>query len=412
MLTVEEALAEMMKEARPLVPAERSLLDSRGCLLAENVAADADQPPFDKSLVDGYAVRSSDLESGAGRLKVGETVLAGHTPTRGLGPCEAAVIMTGAPLPAEADAVVMREYIRLAHEDQDIVVDAPAVRAGQNILRQGRICRQGEILLQSGTRLSPTSLGLLAAVGRTRVRVIPRPTLAILPTGDELVEPGQVPGPGQIRNSNAAMLEALAMGRDAIPSLCPIAPDEPAELHRVVQQCLTFDVLLLTGGVSAGQRDLVPDALERSGVRRVFHRVRMKPGKPLWFGIGPQRGEQPGTLVFGLPGNPASTLVGFLVFVQPALHVLAGQPGPAPGELCARINFEFLLRSDRATYLPARWVEPPAATGSSGPGVIEILDWAGSADLLGMARADGFVVLGAGDRVFQAGEIVRFLPLR
>jgi len=410
MLTVEEALAQVMKEARPLPPAERSLLDSRGCLLAENVAADADQPPFDKSLVDGYAVRISDLTFANRRLKLGETILAGHTPTRSLGPCEAAVIMTGAPLPAEADAVVMREYTRCVHED--VVVDAPDVRAGQNILRQGRICRQGELLLQSGNRLSPTSLGLLAAVGRTRVRVIPRPTLAILPTGDELVEPTRVPGPGQIRNSNAVMLEALAIGRDALPLVHSIAPDEPGELHRVVQECLDFDVLLVTGGVSAGQRDLVPAALERCGVRRVFHKVRMKPGKPLWFGIGPQRGEQPGTLVFGLPGNPASTLVGFLVFVEPALHILAGQPGPVPVELCARLDFEFLHRGDRATYRPARWVEPPAGTGSSGPGVIEILDWAGSADLLGMARADGFVVLGAGDRVFQAGEIVRFLPLR
>ncbi len=410
MLTVEEALAHVMKETGPLLPAERSLIESRGCLLAENVAADADQPPFDKSLVDGYAVRSSDLTSGDGRLKIGETVLAGHTPTRGLGPCEAAVIMTGAPLPPEADAVVMREYTRLVHED--ITVDAPEVRPGQNILRQGRICRQGEILLRSGSRLSPTSLGLLAAVGRTRVQVIPRPTLAILPTGDELVEPAQVPGPGQIRNSNAVMLEALAMGRNAFPCVFPIAPDETGKLHRVVQECLVFDVLLVTGGVSAGQRDLVPAALERSGVRRVFHKVRIKPGKPLWFGIGPQRGEQPGTLVFGLPGNPASTLVGFLVFVEPALRVLAGQPGTAPGELCARLDFEFLHLGDRATYLPARWVDRPAVIGAEVPGVIEILDWAGSADLLGMARADGFVVLGAGDRVFQAGEIVRFLPLR
>jgi len=410
MLTVEEALTLVMKEARPLPAAERSLLDSRGCLLDENVAADTDQPPFDKSLVDGYAVRISDLTSGGGRLKIGETILAGHTPTHGLGPCEAAVIMTGAPLPASADAVVMREHAHCVHED--LVVDAHEVRAGQNILRQGRVYHQGDILLQSGNRLSPTRLGLLAAVGRTRVRVIPRPTLAILPTGDELVEPAQSPGPGQIRNSNAVMLEALAIGRDAFPSVYPIAPDEPEELHRVVQECLAFDVLLVTGGVSAGERDLVPAALERCGVRRVFHKLRMKPGKPLWFGIGPQRGEQPGTLVFGLPGNPASTLVGFLVFVEPALHILAGHAGPAGAELSARLDFEFLHRSDRATYMPARWVLLPDGTGSSGPGVVEILDSAGSADLLAMARADGFVALGAGDRVFQAGEIVRFLPLR
>jgi molybdopterin molybdotransferase len=410
MLTVEEALALVMAQARPVTPAERSLFDSRDCRLAEDVAADSDQPPFDKALVDGYAVRVSDLTSGNRRLKRGETILAGQTPTRGLGSCEAAVIMTGAPLPAEADAVVMQEHTRSAHED--VVVDAPEVRTGQNILRRGRIYRLGDPLLRSGVQLSPSSLGLLASVGRTRVRVIPRPTLAILPTGDELVEPDQVPGPGQIRNSNAVMLEALAIDHHASARVYPIAPDEPGELRRVVQECLVFDVLLVTGGVSAGQRDLVPAALERLGVGQVFHKVRLKPGKPLWFGIGPRRGEHPGTLVFGLPGNPASALVGFMVFVVPALHVLAGRPGPIPAALEARLDAGFVHRGDRATYQPARWVEPRSETGASGLGVIQILDWAGSADLLGIARAEGFAVLGPGERVFQAGEIVRFLPLR
>jgi molybdopterin molybdotransferase len=318
--------------------------------------------------------------------------------------------MTGAPLPPEADAVVMREHTRIVQED--VLVDAPEVQAGQNILRKGRVYRQDDILLQSGSRLTPTRLGLLASVGRTRVRVIPRSTLAILPTGDELVEHAQVPGPGQIRNSNAVMLEALAIGQGVLPRVFPIAPDEPGELHRILQECLVFDVLLVTGGVSAGQRDLVPAALERSGVVRVFHKVRIKPGKPLWFGIGPRREERPGTLVFGLPGNPASTLVGFLLFVEPALRVLAGRPDPVPVELSARLDFEFIHRGAIATYRPARWVVLPSRSVSGVPGVIEILDWAGSADLLGMAKADGFVVLDTGDRVFQAGEIVRFLPLR
>jgi molybdopterin molybdotransferase len=410
MLTVEEALAQVLKQARPLPPAERALLDCRDHVLDEHVAAEADQPPFDKSLVDGYAVRVSDLTSGIGRLKIGETIVAGQIPSRSLGPCEAAVIMTGAPLPPEADAVVMREHTRIVRED--VMVDASAVRAGQNILCQGRVYHREEILLQPGARLTPTMLGLLASVGRTRVRVVPRPTVAILPTGDELVEPAQVPGPGQIRNSNAIMLEALAIGHGALPRVFPIVPDEPGELHRILHECLAFDVLLVTGGVSAGQRDLVPAALERSGVRQVFHKVRIKPGKPLWFGIGPPRGDRPGTLVFGLPGNPASTLVGFLVFAEPALRVLAGRPDRVPGELSARLNLEFIYRGDRATYRPARWVVPPSGIVSSDPGVVEILDWAGSADLLGIARADGFVVLDAGDRVFQAGEIVRFLPLR
>jgi molybdopterin molybdotransferase len=410
MLTVEEALAQVMQEVKPLPPVELALLDCRDLLLAEDVAADADQPPFDKSLVDGYAVRVADLNSSDRRLKIGETILAGQMPSHGLVPGQAAVIMTGAPLPADADAVVMREHTRIMHEE--LFVDDGAVRAGQNILRRGQVYRQQDILLQSGNLLNPSSLGLLASVGRSRVSVIPKPTLAILPTGDELVEPALAPGPGQIRNSNAVMLEARACGRTALARAFPIAPDETRELHRVLQACLAFDVALISGGVSAGQRDLVPAALEQSAVRRVFHKVRIRPGKPLWFGVGPPRGKQPGTLVFGLPGNPASSLVGFLVFVEPALRVLAGRPDQVPGELSVRLACEFFHRGDNATYRPARWVVPPSSTGPSAPGVIEIPDWAGSADLLSLARADGFAILEPGDRLFQAGEIVRFLPLR
>ncbi len=410
MLTVDEALALVMNDARPLPPAERTLIECLGCLLAENVAADADQPPFDKSLVDGYAVRAADLAATATRLSIGETVMAGQTPSRVLGPREAAVIMTGAPLPQEADAVVMLEHARVV--DHEVALDAREVRAGQNILHQGRVYGRGDLLLQSATVLSPTHLGLLASVGRPRARVMPRPRLAILPTGDELVEPDQIPGPGQIRNSNAAMLEALAVNHGAVPQVLPIAADERGLLHHRVQECLNYDLLLLTGGVSAGQLDLVPAVLEQCGVRRVFHKVRIKPGKPVWFGIGPQRGEHAGTLVFGLPGNPASTLVGFLVFVVPAIQALAGQPATGPWMLSVRLAFEFLNRGDRVTYWPARWLQLLAGAEAGVAGVVETLDWAGSADLLGMARADGFVVLGAGDRVFQAGEIVPFLPLR
>ena len=169
---------------------------------------------------------------------------------------------------------------------------------------------------------------------------------------------------------------------------------------------LAFDVLLLTGGVSAGQRDLVPAALEQCGVRSVFHKVRMKPGKPVWFGVGPPRGALPGTLVFGLPGNPASTLVGFLVFVAPALRACRSSPSRS-SRLRVRLAYEFFLRGDRATYWPAQWLEQAGSGESGGVGLVETLDWAGSADLLGMARADGFVVL-RGDGFSRQEKFVLF----
>ena len=268
----------------------------------------------------------------------------------------------------------------------EVQLDDTGLQPGQNLLRKGRICRAGDTLLPAGSILNPPALGLLASVGRTRVWVVPRPRLTIVPTGDELVEPDQVPGPGQIRNSNAVMFEALAMDHGALPRVLPIAPDEPAGLRDILEQGLQADVLVVTGGVSAGQRDLVPAVLEQLGVTRVFHKVRLKPGKPLWFGLGPRRGEGMATLVFGLPGNPVSGLVGFLLFIKPAPRVLAGRPGYMPEPESLRLGSMFVQRGDRPTYHPARRVE---RSGIPGAGVIEIMEWAGSADLVAVARADG-----------------------
>jgi molybdopterin molybdotransferase len=407
MLTVEDALALVTEQAKPLPAVDSPLAESRGCRLAEDVAADADQPSFTKSLVDGYAVCSDDLDGSDHRLRLGETILAGKIPTRSLEPGEAAAIMTGAPLPPRADAVVMHERARASAGE--IVIDRGEVRPGTNVLHRGRICRAGQRILPAGSLLTPAVLGLLASVGRSRMRVIPNPRLAIVPTGDELVELEKVPGPGQIRNSNAVMLEALAIECGASAWVAPIARDEPEELRRILQPGLAFDVLVVTGGVSAGQRDLVPAALSGLGVKNIFHRVRLKPGKPLWFGVGPTRVGGAGTLVFGLPGNPVSSLMGFLLFIRPALQLLAGRP-LVPGELKqVQLGKPFVHRGDRPTYHPARWAEPQATCAQ--PRVIETMEWVGSADLLGLAGADGFAVFPAGDRVFDAGEIVRFLPL-
>jgi molybdopterin molybdotransferase len=407
MLTVEDARNRVIQQARRLPPAPCPLSESRDCLLAEDVVADLDQPPFDKSLVDGFAVRSADLATGNRRLRLGETILAGQNPTRPLGPLEAATIMTGAPLPSQADAVVMHERTKSA--DDVVLIELDTVQAGQNVLLRGQICRAGDAVLAAETRLTPPRLGLLASVGKARVAIVPRPSVAVIPTGDELVELDQIPAPGQIRNSNAIMLEAMARQQGALPRVFPIARDEPAELEQSLRAGLDFDVLTISGGVSAGQRDLVPAALERLGVRRIFHKVRVKPGKPLWFGVGPERGERPGTLVFGLPGNPVSSLVGFLLFVQPCLQILAGLEARRPESCEGALAATYVHRGDRPTYHPARLARKEA--DPTAMALIETLDWAGSADLLGLACAEGFALFPPGDRVFEAGEIVRFLRL-
>lgn len=407
MLTVAEALAMVIEQARPLPAEVRPLREIRGCRLAEEVSADADQPPFTRSLVDGYAVRSADFQGATRRLKVVETIIAGRMPGRALQPGEAAAIMTGAPLPTGADTVVMHENTQRMTDE--VEVEARHGEAGKNFQERGRIYREGELILPWGSLLSPACLALLASVGRIHVRIVPRPHVAIVPTGDELVEPDQVPGPGQIRNSNAVMLEAL-VAEQGSAWVSAIAPDEPGMLKEQLGKGLEDDVLVVSGGVSVGERDLVPAALLELGVRQIFHKVRLKPGKPLWFGNGPRRGDRPGTLVFGLPGNPISGLVGFLLFIRPALQLLAGHPLPSSDSMVVRLGNRFVQKGNRPTYHPARMVE--RSRGPGGQPEIETLDWAGSADLLGIARADGLAVFPEGDRVFQPGEIVPFLPLR
>jgi molybdopterin molybdotransferase len=416
MLTVEEALKAVLDRARPLPPRRVPLAEANFHVLAEDVAADIDSPPFDKALVDGYAVRFADLSGGPPyRLRIGEEIPAGRTPSRALSVGEAAVIMTGAPLPLGADSVVMVEHTR--REGDDVLIAPPSsIRPGQNRMERGREMRAGEVVLERGRCLTGIELGLLASVGCAFPLVTPRILVRIVPTGDELVEPDQVPGPGQIRNSNAVMLAGLINpdldGLSAKPEICPIAPDDPDKLRSALKYGLEADVLLITGGVSAGKRDLVPGVLADLGVETVFHKVRLKPGKPLLFGVGPARSEgRSGALVFGLPGNPVSSAVGFKLFVNPAIDMIRGGGSreswglPFPTYRLAR---PFSHRGDRPTCHPAevdhteteglRWTVTP-------------LDWAGSPDLRTVASASGFIFFPAGDRDYAEGEEVEFFYL-
>jgi molybdopterin molybdotransferase len=406
--TPEAALDDVIAAAIPSKPERIPLSQAVGCALAEDVVADLDLPPFDKALMDGYAVRSSDLAGSDRRLRIGETITAGRIPTRPLGPREAAIITTGAPLPPGGDCVVMHERTRTV--EGDVLIEQAEVRPGQNRLARGREMQAGETVVIRGSRLTPARIGLLASVGRAEVSAIPRPSVAVLPTGDELVAIDRVPGPGQIRNSNSVMLQVCAAEAGAIAESLAVAPDEPDLLRERLEQGLSRDMLLITGGVSAGHLDLVPASLESLGVTRIFHKIRLKPGKPLWFGVGPARGDRPGTLVFGLPGNPVSSLVCFLLFVKPAIARRAGLPLPPSQVVDARLGRSFTQRGDRPTYFPARLAQESADGRSSF--VIETLDWAGSADLRSVAESDGFAIFPAGDREFREGEIVRFLPFR
>ncbi len=402
--SVAEALALVHARVAALPPESIALAAALGLVLGEDVQADIDAPPFAKSLVDGYAVRSRDVADSGQVLRVGESIAAGQVPSRALAAGEAAVIMTGAAVPDQADAIVMHERTRVVAGG--IEINDAKLKPGQNILPRGREAHAGDVVLARGCVLTPARLGVAASFGRTELRAIRRPKVAIAPTGDELVPPTQIPGPGQIRDSSSTTLAALAAQAGAVAETLGIVADDPGALRAAFAKGLESDLLVISGGVSAGKHDLVPETLEALGVACVFHKVRIKPGKPIWFGVKPRTDGRTPALVFGLPGNPVGSLVGFLVFVRAAIDGLLGRGRDRGRPLPVRLARDFAHKGDRPTYHPATLqedaLEPVAAA----------VDWAGSADLSRAAAADGFLLFEAGDRLYKAGEIVGFLPMR
>ena len=392
MVSVTQAQDIVSGHASPLaseaLPLDTSVL---GLVLGEDITSDLDMPPYDKALMDGYAVRSSDLTEGKAALTVIEEITAGMIPKSAVGPGQASRIMTGAPIPAGADAVVMIERTRQT-EANLVQVEDQFFKPSQNILRQGREMRAGQTVIQKNTVLRPQHFGVMATVGRTRAMLIPAPHVAVLSTGDEVVEPGQRPGPGQIRNGNGALLMAQVARAGGVPRFLGIARDQRESLLPLIEEGLRSSILVLSGGVSAGKLDLVPGVLAEAGVTAHFHKVEMKPGKPVLFGT---KGR---TLVFGLPGNPVGALVCFELLVRTAIRGLRGHAETRPRALKAGLKKDFTYRTDRPTYYPA-----VLEFEAEGPKVSP-LPWFGSADLLGVAGSNSLVLLPPGDHKHLAGQ--------
>ena len=401
MISIDDALNEIRAQVRPLAGERVPLAEALDRVLAEDVASDVDSPPHDKSIVDGYAVRSADVPSPASLFSILEEVVAGGVPTRAVVPGTATRIMTGAPLPEGADAVVMVEQTKLVDPGR-VRIDVPRITAGQNIMPRAASMRRGETVLEVGHWVRPAEIGLLAEVGRSHVLVFRRPRVAVLPTGNELVSPAEVPAAGQIRNSNGAMLLAAVRRAGGEATDLGIGRDDRESLRRLMGEGLQADVLLISGGVSAGVLDLVPAVLAELGVRQVFHKINLKPGKPLWFGVLQRDGAR--TLVFGLPGNPVSSLVCFELFVRPALRAMTGLVFEARAAIAARLSTDFQQRGERVSYHPARLDRSAAAT-------VEPLLWKGSGDLRTLALANALIRFGAGTALFKSGANVEVVPL-
>jgi molybdopterin molybdotransferase len=384
-------------EVRARTKEKVKILASLGRVLAEPIAADRDFPPFRRAMRDGYALRAADLASLPATLEVIGEIKAGAPPEavpREVGAGQAAAIMTGAPAPNGADAVVMVEYTSLSGKR---VTVTRSVARGDNIVEAGSEARKGQFLLHHGTRMDYGAIALAASVGLQSISVFRRPEVAILSTGDEIVEIGERPGPHQIRNSNSYSLAAQVQQAGGVPKMLGIARDEADHLRGLIEQGMEHDLLLLTGGVSMGRYDLVEQVLAELSAEFFFTGAQIQPGRPVVFGRVRER------YFFGLPGNPISTMVTFELFARPMLEALAGM---AARELCfvhARLKSEIKTKTGLTRFLPA------LLSGEFEETEVELAGWHGSGDVAAMARSNCYLVIPPNREKIAAGEWVAIL---
>jgi len=404
MISIERALeivrSMASKHERPdwMEPEPVSLTNAVSRILREPIYSDEDSPRFDKAIRDGFAVRHEDTGKIPATLKVIGESRAGAGADVVVGPGECCEIMTGAPLPKGADAVIMIENTkRLAHDSVQILKSA---RENEGLLRRGAEARKGEELLQPGSRIGIASIGLLAASGKASVLVSRRPRAAILATGDELVEVSDVPRAGEIRNSNGYTLFAQCTLAGAEPSMLGIARDSLPDLRENLRRGLEYDLLLVSGGVSMGKYDLVENVFAEFGVEVFFDKVAMKPGKPTVFGFRDR------TYVFGLPGNPVSTMVAFDMFVRPVILSLLKATQTEMPMLEATLEAPAKCDPERASLVPA------VVRFQDGTYRIVTGPWKGSSDLAGLARANALIMIPQRAGMLEAGERARFVPMK
>jgi len=407
-LPFNEALTEVLAHAGGLaIPRDVEslpLLETSGRVLARSIAAERDQPPFNRSTRDGYAVQSADIAAGRTLRVVGSVRAGDHWSGHPLTQGEAIEIMTGAPLPAGADAVLMVEHATVAEEVLR-VAEGRILRSGENVVPRGAEAHTGDSLLPVGRVLGAAELAVAASCGCASLQVFARPNVAIVATGDELVELETTPEPWQIRNSNSYALASLVSAEGGMPQRLAIAHDSLTDLRERIAQGREADLLLLSGGVSMGKYDLVEQVLAESGAEFLFTGALIQPGKPVVFGRLPglDKSANQWTYFFGLPGNPVSTQVCFHLFVAPLLKALAGRSDLAPRFVEARLAEDVKGGARVTRFLPAELASAWDAV------TVRVVGWQGSGDVAANARGNCYAVLPAGVEAFHAGERVRVL---
>jgi molybdenum cofactor synthesis domain-containing protein len=400
MIPVSEAVRIVVEQARVLDSERVPLDEAQGRVLASEVYADTDLPPFDRAQMDGYAVRSEDLREVPARLRLVGEAAAGSGWRGTLRAGEAVRIMTGAPLPSGADSVQQVEVTRELEDGATVEVDR-ATRPGQFYVPRGSEIRAGERVLEAGEEVTAARAAVLASFGCAEVAVYRRPRVAVLATGTELVPVGEQPGADQIRDSNSYSLAAYARLTGATVERLPFAGDDPELLRREMEAASArADVLVLSGGVSMGRYDFTKTALHALGAEVFFERVALRPGKPTVFARLPG-----GALAFGLPGNPVSVSVTFNLFARTALRRMQGAREAAPLEEWAVLARALKGAAERASYLPAA-----LKTDEEGRLLAEPLKWGGSSDFVAFARATALIIVPAGEQ-FEAGSVVKVVRL-
>ncbi len=374
-----------------------ALAEAAGRILSAPISADRDYPPFDRAARDGFAVRATDAAAPGAKLKLIGEIKAGDEFRGQVGSGECAQIMTGAAVPRGADSVVMVEQTRA--EGQHVVLKLGVV-CGQNFVPRGSEARAGQQLLAPGTRLGFAEMAVAAQAGAERVRVARQPRVAILSTGDEVVELGKQPGPHQIRNSNNYSLSVQTQLAGGVPVALGNSPDREPELEALIRRGLQEDVLILSGGVSVGKYDLVEVVLKKLGAEFFFDAIAIRPGRPAVFGLCQ------GKPVFALPGNPVSTMVTFELLAVPALDILGGAAPRALPLFKARLAAPVKQKSPLTHFLPA------CATWEKGEAEVRELPWQGSGDIVALAGANCFLVVPQEKLEWSAGEWVDVLPRR
>jgi molybdopterin molybdotransferase len=404
MITVAHAIQIVKEEVQPLPAEPAELANALGRILAEDVVADSDLPPFDRSQMDGYAVRAADVKTPPARLRIAGESAAGRGWHQEMKSGEAVRIMTGAPVPKGADSVQQVELTREIEGDSSIkiVEILEPVAAGRSIVKRGAEIRAGAAVLESGERINAAMIAVLASFGYARVKVGKRPRVAVLATGTELVPVEQKPGADQIRDSNNFSIGAYAELAGAAVERLPLAGDDTAQLKRQIAEAAErSDLVITSGGVSVGVYDFTKTALQELGAEVFFERVALRPGKPTVFARLPG-----GTLFFGLPGNPVSVSVTFNLFARAALLAMQGASETELRNETAILGRIVRGSVDRESYLPAN-----LTTDDGGQLMAQPLKWGGSSDFVGFARADSLIIVPAGTRQIEAGTKVRVAKL-